>query len=693
MLGRFRYKNRAKNKGRGSTAVKSDPPPQERAIDVNGAGPVRSASDVGMVLKEKTDISMQRVNSTGSETILSRGNVSDYLRKRRPQVLGKEHLQKLIPRHEKIILNTPNVSLKCSIWDTGGQSVYFPLHHLFLTRNGLYLVVFNIRDLISEDTEKAMTAEKELKYWLRTISVFIDESVVVLVGTGLDLLSQDEEIRQNQLQKADEIVAKTIVGRNTEVMLKENEDYDLKFFPISNKTQEGVSKLKSLVVNLSLEEPRLRSKITMNWVFCLDEIELYSENQNAKYIPYNEIHEIAKNAKIYAEEVRPMLRIFHSLGLLIFLDQTTALRSTVVTNPQWLIDKVSLLVRDPLQVQSEAFDRNELKKFNLEDDYDQLRKHAVVSEDLLQYIWGDDTDFLTELMSYTMLLVPWEFPLSKDFTKKQNSFMLRATKFYLVPALLKGTGHIDPNEWKKGLDEDPSQVFRNGKSQSVGSLLSKRTPSIRVSLSKFTGRGRVLLSSIGRGESSFSNGKAHPYFIVSFKKNYLPNGVFSKLICLCISFTHQVKVTKNPILKSNWAKIFYQSYNLKTKRTDFQSPSLHSESSYIELEENLEKDRIEVLVEDEMLASTFVTMLFSMLTKIKQDVMDQLKWEFEVFSQVDQKLIPLDEAVARQISPWMTSKNEIRKSGVLNKLSIDDFLSVAENNINDLNLGKPVPYS
>lgn len=38
--------------------------------------------------------------------------------------------------------------LKLSMWDFGGQDVFYTLHHLFLTRYGVYLIAFNMEWLL-----------------------------------------------------------------------------------------------------------------------------------------------------------------------------------------------------------------------------------------------------------------------------------------------------------------------------------------------------------------------------------------------------------------------------------------------------------------------------------------------------------------------------------------------------------------
>jgi len=81
------------------------------------------------------------------------------------------------------------------IWDYGGQEVFHVLHHLFLTEKGIYVVVFDIREIIGRDKFKDKLSEKEFKmmdsvegsietvrFWLESIRLHAPKAEIALVG-------------------------------------------------------------------------------------------------------------------------------------------------------------------------------------------------------------------------------------------------------------------------------------------------------------------------------------------------------------------------------------------------------------------------------------------------------------------------------------------------------------------------------
>ena len=43
--------------------------------------------------------------------------------------------------------------LSISIWDLGGQKVFYTLHHLFLTECAVYLLVFSMEEFIKNEID------------------------------------------------------------------------------------------------------------------------------------------------------------------------------------------------------------------------------------------------------------------------------------------------------------------------------------------------------------------------------------------------------------------------------------------------------------------------------------------------------------------------------------------------------------
>ena len=71
-----------------------------------------------------------------------------------------------------------------SIWDFGGQEEYYATHQCFLSQRSLYLLLFNLKE-----GEKGV---QELKPWLNNIALRAPKSCIIIVGTHLDEVADDE---------------------------------------------------------------------------------------------------------------------------------------------------------------------------------------------------------------------------------------------------------------------------------------------------------------------------------------------------------------------------------------------------------------------------------------------------------------------------------------------------------------------
>ena len=75
-------------------------------------------------------------------------------------------------------------------WDYGGQTVFHPLHSLFLTRCGVYVAVFSMVEMLADQAETVAG----LRHWLHSIVAHArgprgDTPPIILVGTHKDHVS------------------------------------------------------------------------------------------------------------------------------------------------------------------------------------------------------------------------------------------------------------------------------------------------------------------------------------------------------------------------------------------------------------------------------------------------------------------------------------------------------------------------
>ena len=78
-----------------------------------------------------------------------------------------------------------------SIWDFGGQEEYYATHQCFLSERALYLLLFNLKH-----KEEGV---QELKPWLKNLALRAPDSLVIIVGTHLDEVSDEERAEVDQI--------------------------------------------------------------------------------------------------------------------------------------------------------------------------------------------------------------------------------------------------------------------------------------------------------------------------------------------------------------------------------------------------------------------------------------------------------------------------------------------------------------
>ena len=73
-----------------------------------------------------------------------------------------------------------------SIWDLDGQKVFYTLHHLFLTKFAVYLVVFDMRELINTNTQQVNESLDYIQHWLQSIHMHSRGAPIFIIGTHKD---------------------------------------------------------------------------------------------------------------------------------------------------------------------------------------------------------------------------------------------------------------------------------------------------------------------------------------------------------------------------------------------------------------------------------------------------------------------------------------------------------------------------
>ena len=175
--------------------------------------------------------------------------------------------------------------IKMTIWDYGGQAVFYTLHHLFLSRFGVYLLVFDLRKLVEARGRARDDAEalEYLRFWLNSVKLHAPGAPLLLVGTFGDEVDGSTAMREVKKK-----VAYLLGQRFTQVVGGQNIDTCLHV--IDNKSARGMGELRKAIEHAMDEQEYVRLKVPVKWMKALDQMAALKDN----WVPLKTVHEIGK---------------------------------------------------------------------------------------------------------------------------------------------------------------------------------------------------------------------------------------------------------------------------------------------------------------------------------------------------------------------------------------------------------------
>eukprot|EP00924_Labyrinthula_sp_SR-Ha-C_P004318 snap_masked-scaffold_3-processed-gene-20.26-mRNA-1 protein AED:0.40 eAED:0.41 QI:0/-1/0/1/-1/1/1/0/1072 len=317
-------------------------------------------------------------------------------------------------------------TLDFSLWDLGGQSEFYSLHHLFLTSHALYVVVFNLSDFLSKNPYDF----SYLSFWIESILLHASGAPVFLVGTHLDLI--DEHGSQQKLADINEELVSFLkqyssLLKERNVSIVSNDEEGFCYFPLNNRKFVGVHTLQLVIEREARLQQHVNAPVPIRWLAILDAI----ISKGTKYVKVDEVFAIAAKFEVKSNrEVYQMLELFHELGVIVHLTSTERLRGKIVLQCDWLMKTLGKVIRDAnIEAHVSKNEKLAIEKAGLAEDSELAFSKGLLSKDLIDFFWKndkDEIDFLLDVMKETLLL-------SKFSADRLNT----EVELYLVPSLLK----------------------------------------------------------------------------------------------------------------------------------------------------------------------------------------------------------------------------------------------------------------
>ena len=396
----------------------------------------RITAAAAQVLYGEYDVLHQNDDETGGENVQVAGNGAGHVRQEGNQ---RGEANKKLAFEPKIGRLDPE-SLQMSVWDYGGQRVFYGIHHLFLSPLGIYLIVFDLSTLVHAETNAKVEAEErgnQIVYWLNCIHMYAPFACTMLIGTCLDKLSSRgseasalDLVNRNLLKRLTEDPTASMTSTSSVLV---NAEDDLLYYPISNKDGRGIEFLKRTIYNTAKSQAHTQREIPMPWMLALDA----AKREKAAWVSLTRFISIARNEGVASRaEALALLRLCVELGTAVHLRMSVTLSEVVVTDAQWLVDQMAKVIRDG---DVHVADLEEVRKVQLVEDWRMLFRSGLVSRDLLTFFWpAEIRDFLQEFMLKLFLISPWRYDESKG-----------SSEMFLVPSMVRSSVQLQPEPKKR----------------------------------------------------------------------------------------------------------------------------------------------------------------------------------------------------------------------------------------------------
>jgi internalin A len=223
--------------------------------------------------------------------------------------------------------------LRVQAWDFGGQEIYHATHRLFMQSRALYLALWDWTTEHKPFAEERFAGELirfrnyELAYWLDHARALSWQSPLMVVQNKIDQHQRQWPKRLNDLQKRYSII---------------------NFHHVSAATGEGVSVLKSAILEEFRKMPEVGMKTPAQWLRVKEK--LLSLKADFKTIDFSRYQIICDEEGLDIASTNALISFLHNTGNLFY--QSHLFQNQIILDQEWALEGLyALFQRGPFYKQ------------------------------------------------------------------------------------------------------------------------------------------------------------------------------------------------------------------------------------------------------------------------------------------------------------------------------------------------------
>jgi hypothetical protein len=289
-----------------------------------------------------------------------------------------------------------------SLWDFGGQTEYFAVHDLFLTRGAVYV-------LVVDWTLGVAKARESAQRWMDAIRAHVDDALVLPVLPRCGAASAGD-------QKLEEVAGEieTLVGRAP--------------VRVDSATDHNYAVLKRellSVVEMRLADPTTHGKVALRWLRAHDELCRLRTEEKKQYVTRGEFRALLQSlyrvgaTAVSDEDVARTLEYLKQSGTVLTCGGSGRVSEYVFLEPELFLALVRPLINTSEQLEKRKKDAAASTKVVTEQRalvelLGQFGATCVASRALLEHVWRavksptGEIGFFVELLEWCGLMCELE---------------------------------------------------------------------------------------------------------------------------------------------------------------------------------------------------------------------------------------------------------------------------------------------
>jgi GTPase SAR1 family protein len=326
--------------------------------------------------------------------------------------------------------------LVVSLYDFGGQDIFNVLHPFFMSRYGVYVVVFDMELFLSKDEEKRESCMKHLKFWMNSIVMHTYDEVsgktapVAIVGTRKDKVSHFEDHERISLMIYKMFCSSSVWSS---LLLYIEDTRSLNFFPANNtkwfSMTVALKRLLDSFVCILDKSDFVKKPVSLVWIKICDEMKA----KNTSFLGISEVEEMCKVYGLSSNEIAEMLTFFYEMGILIWINEEK-LRDIVILDPiEYFVKPATMIICKHIATKDDPYRTvhcEEVHKACREEwsqDWFRMLEFGIVSERLAVRLLGSICESKDHIDKILLLM-------------ERYGFLTRISALlpvqYIIPALL-----------------------------------------------------------------------------------------------------------------------------------------------------------------------------------------------------------------------------------------------------------------